>query len=191
LIERRKLLHERIGAVLEKLYADSLDDHLADLAHHYGRSNNPDKAVEYLGRAAQQAESRSAFNEATAYARAGIALIPSIPPATDRDRRELTLQLVVGGVVQATQGWSAVEPAVAFSRARVLAEQTNDAREFQILLGLSASSVSRADSQEALAFADRMLELAPAMGNSSRALLAAHYLRGLQQILSGELVTAR
>ena len=57
LIERRKHLHERIGAALETLYASSLDDHLAELAHHYGRGNNPAKAVDYLGRAAAQAVS--------------------------------------------------------------------------------------------------------------------------------------
>ena len=55
LIERRKQLHERIGAALEALYARSLEEHLAELAHHYGRSANPDKAVEYLTRAGQQA----------------------------------------------------------------------------------------------------------------------------------------
>ena len=55
LIERRKQLHERTGAALETLYASSLEDHLAELAHHYGRANNPDKAVEYLTRAGQQA----------------------------------------------------------------------------------------------------------------------------------------
>src|SRR4029077_10612980 len=31
--ERRRLLHERIGAALESTYAESLDDHLAELAH--------------------------------------------------------------------------------------------------------------------------------------------------------------
>src|SRR5262249_16786045 len=40
LVERRKRLHERIGAALETLYAASLDDHLAELAHHYSRSAN-------------------------------------------------------------------------------------------------------------------------------------------------------
>ena len=67
LMERRKQLDERIGVALETLYASSLDDHLAELAHHYSRGNNPAKAVDYLGRAARQAVSRSAFNEALAY----------------------------------------------------------------------------------------------------------------------------
>jgi predicted ATPase len=63
LIERRKQLHERIATALERLYADTLADHLATLAHHFSRGNNPDKAVYYLGRASEQAFSRSAFNE--------------------------------------------------------------------------------------------------------------------------------
>ena len=40
LMERRKQLHERIGAAIEALYAYSIDDHLDDLAHHYSRSGN-------------------------------------------------------------------------------------------------------------------------------------------------------
>ena len=35
LIERRKQLHERTGVALETLFANSLDDHLAELVHHY------------------------------------------------------------------------------------------------------------------------------------------------------------
>ena len=50
LIERRKLLHERVGQALESMFAEHLDDHLGDLAHHYSRSDNVSKAVEYLGR---------------------------------------------------------------------------------------------------------------------------------------------
>src|SRR5208282_1259160 len=51
LIERRKQLHERAGATLESMFAEQLDDHLEELARHYGRSDNLEKAVEYLGRA--------------------------------------------------------------------------------------------------------------------------------------------
>jgi class 3 adenylate cyclase/uncharacterized protein YcbX len=54
LLERRKILHERIGGALEALYAGSIDEHLAELAHHYGRSANLDAAVEYLTRAGKQ-----------------------------------------------------------------------------------------------------------------------------------------
>ena len=55
LTERRRNLHERTAAALEAIFAAALDDHLADLAHHYSRSANAPKAIEYLARAAEQA----------------------------------------------------------------------------------------------------------------------------------------
>ena len=56
--ERRKQLHERIGAALEKLYANSIDDHLDELAHHYSRSGNSAKALDYHERAGLRAVRR-------------------------------------------------------------------------------------------------------------------------------------
>jgi predicted ATPase len=46
LIERRKLLHEHVGAAIETQFADKIHEHVGDLAHHYGRSANRQKAVE-------------------------------------------------------------------------------------------------------------------------------------------------
>ncbi len=46
LMERRRQLHGRIGAALESLYTNSIDDHLDELAHHYSRSGNSAKALE-------------------------------------------------------------------------------------------------------------------------------------------------
>jgi predicted ATPase len=54
LTERRQQLHECAGAAIETLYASRVEEHLAELAHHYGRSGNPGQAVEYLTRAGQQ-----------------------------------------------------------------------------------------------------------------------------------------
>jgi class 3 adenylate cyclase/uncharacterized protein YcbX len=54
LLERRKILHERIAGALETLHASAIDEHLVELAHHYGRSANLDAAVEYLTRAGKQ-----------------------------------------------------------------------------------------------------------------------------------------
>ena len=48
LVERRKLLHERAGQALESLFAGPVGRSSGELAHHYGRSDNADKAVEYL-----------------------------------------------------------------------------------------------------------------------------------------------
>src|ERR1700724_2193248 len=72
LMERRKTIHERTATALEEMFASTLDDHLADLAHHYSRSANTSKAVEYLRRAAEQAALRSGYIDAIGYARGAL-----------------------------------------------------------------------------------------------------------------------
>ncbi len=64
LVERRKMLHERTGAAIESIHAASLDDHIAELAHHFGRSANAAKAVEYCRRACERSVHQASYPEA-------------------------------------------------------------------------------------------------------------------------------
>ena len=58
--EQRKALHEHTAQAIEALFAARLEDHYSELAHHYSRSGNTEKAIEYLHLAGQQAVQRSA-----------------------------------------------------------------------------------------------------------------------------------
>jgi class 3 adenylate cyclase len=49
LSERRKLVHEHAAAAIEGLGPGRVEDQLMEVAHHYSRSGNVGKAVEYLG----------------------------------------------------------------------------------------------------------------------------------------------
>jgi predicted ATPase len=109
LIERRELLHERAGEALESMFAGQLEDHLAELAHHYGRSANPDKAVQYLTRAGQQALNRSAYAEAQAQLQHGLEWIKKLAEAPERDTRELELASTLAQVLTVTRGHTAPE----------------------------------------------------------------------------------
>ena len=75
LMERRRLLHERTGEAIEALFKDRIDDHLAELAHHYSRSANTRKAVEYLFRAGRPGGSTFCLprSDQPAYQRLGVA----------------------------------------------------------------------------------------------------------------------
>ena len=96
LIQRRKLLHERAGVALEPMFAGQLEDHLNDLAHHYSRSDNISKAVEYLERAGQQSLQRSAYADGIASLGAAIDLLQRLADSPECIQRELLLQLAVG-----------------------------------------------------------------------------------------------
>ena len=81
LIGRRKVLHERVGQVLEAKLDDKVGDELSHLAYHYSRSDNVGKAVEYLGGAGQQAIQRSAHAEAVSRLGTAIRHVETLPTA--------------------------------------------------------------------------------------------------------------
>ena len=123
LMQRRRTIHERTATALEEMFASTLDDHVADLAHHYSRSANAPKAIEYLRRAAEQAGARSAYNDAIGYAREGLRLIATMPDSRERDQIELKIQMMMGPLLVAVQGFSSPELATNIERAQELCRQ--------------------------------------------------------------------
>jgi len=90
LISRRRALHEAVGKMLERQFADRPDEVVDRLAHHYSRTERSGKAVEYLSRFAEQAVQAYANAEATQ------ALEEALPhaerlPAEGREQRVLGL----------------------------------------------------------------------------------------------------
>jgi eukaryotic-like serine/threonine-protein kinase len=64
---RRVMLHRRIGEVLEALYADAQEPHLAELAHHFleaAPGGDLEKALSYGERAADRALAQLAYEDA-------------------------------------------------------------------------------------------------------------------------------
>jgi tetratricopeptide (TPR) repeat protein len=64
---QRRHLHDRIGEILEALHRDHLDGASDLLAHHFTCSDQPEKAVEHLRRAAEHALHLSAHESAEAH----------------------------------------------------------------------------------------------------------------------------
>jgi class 3 adenylate cyclase/tetratricopeptide (TPR) repeat protein len=168
LIERRKQLHEHIGAALERLYVSSLDDHLAELAHHYGRGNNPEKAVQYLARAGKQSLGRSAFAEAQAQLQRGLDLIKLLPESAGRDAQELELASTLAQVLLLIRGFSAPEARAAATRATALAEKSGNLTQLVVqTYGLWRSHFYSGDYSNSVALADRILSLAEREGSAT------------------------
>jgi class 3 adenylate cyclase/predicted ATPase len=136
LLERRKQLHERIGAALEKLHANSIEDHLDQLAHHYSRSGNGSKSLEYHERAGRQAVQRSAYTDAMRGLTAALELLTRLPESCERDQRELGLQTTLAQVLMMTKGWAAPDTERAFLRAHALSGTSGSAdQHFSSLVG--------------------------------------------------------
>ena len=82
---RRRRVHAAVGQGLETLYAGRIDDVVELLAHHFGRSAEDDKAVDYAILAAEKAQRRWANTEALALFEAALERLASMPD-TDPNR---------------------------------------------------------------------------------------------------------
>jgi class 3 adenylate cyclase/tetratricopeptide (TPR) repeat protein len=188
--DRRKVLHERAGLALESLYASRLDDHLDRLAHHYSRSDNVGKAIEYLKRAGRQAMRRSAPLAATSYLQLGLEFLLKLEETPERDRQELELQAALGPSLLATKGDSAPEVEAVWDRMAELGER---AGQTQYVLaakgGLFRSYMVRGQYDTAQGFADRVLNLAERSKDPAE-LLMAHTYMGINLFWKGDLTTA-
>jgi class 3 adenylate cyclase/predicted ATPase len=191
LIERRKRLHERAGIALESLFAEQLDDHLGDLARHYSRSDNLEKAVEYLGRAGQQALQRPAYAEAMSSLSAAIDLLQRLPESSERIQRESLLQLALGRGLMVVKGNAAPETERAYTRARELCERLGDPPElFPALFGLWLLYVVRGELRMACDLAEQLLRRAQSARDPAQ-LMHGHSALGQTLYFMGEFAPAK
>jgi predicted ATPase len=191
LIERRKLLHERAGLGLESMFAEQSDDHLGELAHHFSRSDNVAKAVEYLERAGQQALQRSAYADAISSLSAAIDLLQRLPDSPGRIHRELLLQLAFGSALIGVKSRGAPEVERAYTRARELCERLGDPPElFPALVGLWAVRLLRRELRRAYELAGQLLRRAQS-AHEPALLFHARFALGNTSFWMGKLLSAR
>lgn len=190
--ERRRLLHERTAQAIEGLFSDRLDDHLSELAHHYSRSTNVAKAVNYLFLAGRQSAARSAHIEALACFDRGLTLLKSLPDGSERVRLELVLQIGSGFSLRATKGFTAPEVEHALIRARELCGANDSAQLFDVLVGLHTFYMfgPRQGLETSRELAKQLLSLAESLEDPTK-LAMAHLAMGETTTYIGEFHSGR
>ncbi|MEE9419668.1 MAG: adenylate/guanylate cyclase domain-containing protein [Desulfatiglandaceae bacterium] len=89
--KRRKEIHEKIGRAIEGLYPDHLGEYYELLAYHFSRSDNTEKALEYLSLANQKALSLSAVEEAMSYFDEAMKILDTLPETESNQQRRISL----------------------------------------------------------------------------------------------------
>jgi class 3 adenylate cyclase/tetratricopeptide (TPR) repeat protein len=190
LSERRRLLHERAAQSIEALFAERLEDHVAELAHHYQRSGNVPKAVEYLGRTGTRAARQVAHAEAIGYFGRALELLRRLPDRAARERQELDLQMALSWSLSVANGWRAPECESALVRARDLCERLGDnAKLMEALLGLATALYARRDFAQARELGDRVLAMAE-QAKAPAMLGGAHWVLGVVRFATGHFPAA-
>jgi predicted ATPase len=189
LMDRRRLLHERTGEAIEALFKDRIDDHLAELAHHYRRTANTRKAVEYMFRAGNQAAERSAYPEAVTRLSSALELLKHLPDDTERAHQELSVQSALGLSLAYVKGWAATELEPVYARARELCAQIRDpALAFPALYGQWLMRIWKLELRTALELAVELLAAAEEVKDPAM-LLVGNSARGCALLDLGELVS--
>jgi class 3 adenylate cyclase/tetratricopeptide (TPR) repeat protein len=187
LVERRKALHERIGAAVESLYSNSLEDHLAELAHHYVRSGNAGKAVEFCLRACRQCVGHASYKEAVAHFEAGLEKLEQLPDDERHAEIELELRIAVQDALLTVRGYASPESEQATRRAIELSRRPGIewGKGWYALSGLRLVELFRGEMRGARETVAQLVASAQEHG-SGRHLACALYLRAIAMVLMGE-----
>ena len=191
LVERRKQLHERAGVALESMFVGQLEDHLDDLAHHYSRSDNIEKAVEFLGRAGQQAVQRSAHTEAINHLTTALDLLQSLPHSAEHAQQKLILLTMLGSVLMAAKGYAAPEVERICVQARDLCRRAGETPQlFPVLRTLVGFYLNKGQLETAYELAEQMLSLAKSQQDPTF-FPEAYYSLALSSFFLGEIPAVR
>jgi class 3 adenylate cyclase/tetratricopeptide (TPR) repeat protein len=165
--ERRRMLHERIGAALESIYAESLDDHFAELAHHYARSGNPRKGVQYCLLAVRQCAVRGSNAEAVAQFETGLELMQKLPADDQRAELELDLRNATNRSLMMVKGYASSEAEQSSARAMQLCQRPGIDWEktWSALYGALSVHLVRPDLRKAYAIGAELVALAEEHGS--------------------------
>jgi DNA-binding winged helix-turn-helix (wHTH) protein/predicted ATPase len=157
---RRMQLHQRIGRQGEELYGARANEIAAELAMHFDRANDGERAARYFQQAGVTATHRSAFREAIAASRRGLELLAALPDTDAHALQELRLLITLGVPLIATEGYAAQEVGNVYVRARTLCERLGPTPEMpQVLWGLWTFHALKAELSAALGIAVELLQL--------------------------------
>ncbi len=196
---RRQALHRRAAEILR----DQPERAAAEpevIAHHFTEAGLDDLAIEWWGRAGDQALRRSAFQEAIAHLGKAIAMADNGAGATarrtpdgsaDANHRLTQLNAAYGNALIAARGHGAPETMEAFARARKSASGDQDAPgRFAADYGLWVGSYVRGDLPSMRTHAAAFLAGVAASPDSPEAGVA-HRVLGTTHCFAGEYAEAR
>ncbi|HKA52950.1 MAG TPA: AAA family ATPase, partial [Candidatus Binatia bacterium] len=188
---RRIRLHRRIGEGEEVAYGGRVGEIAAELAVHFERGQDDRRAVQYLGRAAENALRRSAHREAIDHLTKGLDLLKTLPDTAERAQQELMLQIALGAPLVMTRGYAAPEVERTFARARELCQQIGGAvHRSSVLWGLWMFYLVRAELQTAQELGEQGLTLAQRV-QDPKLFVLAHHVLGLTLFFQGRFTPAQ
>ncbi len=195
---RRQVLHRRVAEILRDRFADTAAAEPEALAYHFTQAGMTDAAIEWWGKAGDQALRRSAFQEAISDLGKAIEMADKTGESAPRAAAvamsatgRLKLQTSYGQAMMWSKGFAAEETKAAFSRAQELTAGIDDSGErFNTYYGLWIGKLISGELSLARQIAEAFRREAEQEGRPAEAAVSCRIL-GLTRIWQGDLTEAR
>ena len=196
---RRQALHRSVAETLRDQFPDRAAAEPEALAHHFTQASLDELAIDYWGKAGDQALRRSAFQEAISHLGKAIAMADKVGGGTSVRElganapvgQRLQLQTSYGKAVMWSRGYGAEETQAAFARAQELATGVDNAAErFDAYYGQWAGRLQRGELRSARETAETFLSDAEKEARTTEAAAARRCL-GVACLWQGDLAVAR
>lgn len=188
---RRVILHQRLGVRLETGYGEQASAIAAELAMHFERGREYNRAVHYHHAAGEVALQRYAHQEAIAHFTTGLELLSTLPETPERDQRELQLLAALGVPLYMMKGPTAPEAETIYERAHELCRRLEISPPLvPAYLGLVRYYAIHGELQTADELGDKLLTLAQRL-QDPLLLPTAHATQGGVRFFLGNFTAAR
>jgi TOMM system kinase/cyclase fusion protein len=188
---KRQQVHRRVAVALEKQFVETVQHQPELLAHHFTEAGLLPEAVAYWTKAGLRSQERSANAEAASHLRRGLELLAALPDTPERAAQELGMQVPLGTVLIASEGYAAPEVGPVFARARELCVQIGQPVSLMaVLWGVWAWRVVREEFDACLELSREVMQLADTHADDGLR-MEAHFVPGLTLYYRGDFVKAR
>ena len=189
--DRRRETHLRLAEGLEKEVGGVAAEPQL-IAWHFAEAGVPEKSIAYYSKAADHATGRFALAEMVSHLRKALRQVAYLPDSTEKQRRELALQVALGRALIDHQGSGSEEVRVTFERARELCFTLD---EMQLLPGVYDGLMlnyhfTHSQPEKMIHYASEMMSVHERTGDA-QALLMARRAGGLANLLLGRFKQAR
>jgi len=194
---RRQALHRRAAEILGDIPGRAAAEPEA-IAHHFTQAGLDDLAIEWWGKAGDQALRRSALVEAVAQLDRAVTLIGTSPSTPVLRRKQIELQVALITPLLHVKGYAAPETKAAVERARLLIEQAEGLGEhsedrlllFSVLYGFWVANFVAFNGDVCCDLAGQFLAIAEKQ-KVTAPLMIGHRLMGTSLLFTGDIAGGR
>jgi class 3 adenylate cyclase/predicted ATPase len=180
----RQRHHQRVAHTLIDRMPEVAEAQPELVAYHLTEAGEGEAAITYWQRAGERANGQVAHEEAIQHLRRGLALLARLAEGTDRDQRELGLQVALGRALMVARGNAHTDTRQAWERARSLCDPVADPlRAAAIHFGLFNTHITAGDPHTALEVGTQLIRMGEHAGETVR--IAGHYLAAVTLLWLG------